>query len=211
MIIGFNYPNETRNRILSVSLTLFAKKGVNAVPLKDIAEIVGMKLSDLNSWYFTKKDLLNDIFHCFANEYNSYLEEVKSSLEEADDLDMALDVLFSKEILEVENTMLFLGMSLVIKEQHHNKNAKKCVEELFFSQAIKTISEGLLRFFELNNIHVSNINIAVMHYIIWLTAWNDIRLHDFYGEGIVFSTDINTELLFLDMRNKFKGMIMNSI
>ncbi len=57
----------TREKILDESLTLFSKKGFDAVSVRDIAKAVGIKESSLYNHFKSKQD----IFDCIISEYSS--------------------------------------------------------------------------------------------------------------------------------------------
>jgi AcrR family transcriptional regulator len=51
----------TKQRIFEVSLDLFAQKGFDAVPMREIAEAVGIKKASLYSHFSSKDDLIGQI------------------------------------------------------------------------------------------------------------------------------------------------------
>jgi len=53
----------TKERIFEVALDLFAKKGYDAVSMREIAEAVGIKKASLYSHFASKDDLLGQIFN----------------------------------------------------------------------------------------------------------------------------------------------------
>lgn len=60
----------TREKILAVSIDLFARNGYTDVSMRDIADAVGVKASSLYKHYESKEAILNQIFGVFRDKLN---------------------------------------------------------------------------------------------------------------------------------------------
>lgn len=78
----------TREKIITVSLDLFSKKGFDAVSVRDIAGAVGIKESSLYNHFKNKQD----IFDTILKEYSKRWDAIFNNLQLAgDDMEFAVD------------------------------------------------------------------------------------------------------------------------
>lgn len=64
-----DYPDiSTKEKILAVSIDLFAQKGFKEVSVREIAKEVGIKASSLYKHYANKEDILSSIFDLFREK-----------------------------------------------------------------------------------------------------------------------------------------------
>ncbi|MCL1830614.1 MAG: TetR/AcrR family transcriptional regulator [Oscillospiraceae bacterium] len=199
----FQYPNETKNRILSVSLYLFAKNGIAAVSMREIAQAVGIKTASVYYYYKSKQSVVEDIFICFTNEYKECLKQMGKAYSKSESVSSILDSIFNRNTPDVVCTFVCLGMSLAVREQHNNEFANRCVKELFFTDSIEAIKKNLDILVENETIPPSFTNLLAMHYMMWIITLNDIWLSEYFGN----KSDINVDLLLYDMRYKLSKLL----
>lgn len=58
----------TKEKIFEAAVDLFAKKGFDATPMREIAEAVGIKKASLYSHYKSKNEIMDNIFKYFKKE-----------------------------------------------------------------------------------------------------------------------------------------------
>lgn len=67
---------DTRERIKTEAMKLFVAHGVDAVSVRDIADRVGMKPSNLYSHFHSREDLIRELFTEGYGEYGRELSEI---------------------------------------------------------------------------------------------------------------------------------------
>ena len=77
----------TKERIIEKSLTLFSKRGYNAVTVRDIASAVGIKASSLYNHFENKQNIFNTI----VDKYTTINESFFDSLNQSDYLNSLFD------------------------------------------------------------------------------------------------------------------------
>jgi len=173
------YSSETKNKILDESTKLFALRGFNAVSVRDIATAVGIKTSSLYNYYESKDALLEDILVRFEKGYWHYLNWLSNENMKANSLEEIIDNMINKEIIEMNDPMGSLGISLILKEQHNNASVRKRVFELFWGHCIKSIQNDFDRLAEQGVIDKSNTRMVAILLVFCIFAVNDLRLHEF--------------------------------
>ncbi|MCL1829976.1 MAG: TetR/AcrR family transcriptional regulator [Oscillospiraceae bacterium] len=203
IVSGFNYTDNVRNLLLSVALRLFTQKGIAAVSLLEIAQDIGIAKADIYQYYQTKEALIDDILKCFISEYSRFLEKFSAPYPTHVTLESVLDRFFSIELPNSANMLIYLGMSLVNREQYTNALAKWCTRELLYGQTVLVFKTNFDTLIDRGIIPPSYTNLLSLHIMMWLISLNDLRLHEYFEEGIVD----NTELLFYDMRHKISKLL----
>lgn len=66
----------TKKRIIEKSLTLFSKRGYNAVTVRDIASAVGIKASSLYNHFENKQDIFNTIIDKYTAINESFFDSL---------------------------------------------------------------------------------------------------------------------------------------
>jgi len=67
---------KTKNKILLTALSLFNKRGVKDVTLRQIALEIGISQGNLNYHYKTKADLIAELYYQLVDEMNSEMEKI---------------------------------------------------------------------------------------------------------------------------------------
>ena len=175
------YSSEIKNKILDESVKLFALKGFNAVSVRDIAKVVGIKTSSLYNYYESKNALLDAILARFTRGYWHYFEWLTSENKKANSLEELVNNMINKEIIEMNDPMGSLGISLVIKEQHNNEAVRKCVLELFWDHSIKALQEDFDRLIEKGITPKTDTKMIATILLFTIFGINDLRLHEYVG------------------------------
>ena len=172
---------KTRNRILDVTTELIAQKGFSAVSMRDIAKKVGIQMSSIYYYYESKGALLEDILERFKNGYKEYFDWLTKANMKADSLETLLDNMFHKEFTDMRNPAACLGMSLILKEQHNNKTARKCAFELLFQHSIWRIQADFDKLIRKGVIPPSDTKMIATILMCCVVICNDMRVHEYAG------------------------------
>ncbi|HMK45424.1 MAG TPA: TetR/AcrR family transcriptional regulator [Methanocella sp.] len=136
----------TRERILDAALDLFAEKGFDAVSLREIAEVAGVRKATLYYYFTTKDEILEKIFEYSGERWlNSQarkwpqggeFEEIITSLGLEGFMTMAEGVFTGW----VEDPRVEKMMRIVFVELYHNDQVRKGLREM--------LDDGGYAFFE---------------------------------------------------------------
>ena len=74
----------TKEKIFEAAIDLFAKKGFDATPMREIAEAVGIKKASLYSHYKSKNEIMDNIFKYFKKELMKMRPPEARNLEKID-------------------------------------------------------------------------------------------------------------------------------
>ncbi len=74
----------TKEKIFEAAIDLFAKKGFDATPMREIAEAVGIKKASLYSHYKSKNEIMDSIFKYFKKELMKMRPPEARNLEKID-------------------------------------------------------------------------------------------------------------------------------
>jgi len=186
VLLDLGYYSETKNSILIEAIKLFAVKGFGAVSIRDIAKSSGLNIASIYYYYESKESLMKDIFEYVEKGYRHYYEWLINENNNVNSLEELLDVLFNKELLEMADPMVCLGISLAIKEQHNNKHAQRFVIEVLTEHSIKSIQSGFDGLVERGKIKPFDTQALATLLLFSAVAINDLRLHEFaYGESSI--------------------------
>ena len=204
---GFDHKSETQNKILETALVLFNQKGFTSGTLREIAKRVGIRLSSVQYYYPTKDLLLEDIFSCFTKGYKLYFESLMQANSKAETIEDLMDNMFNKELIEMQNPMACLGMSLAIKEQHTYDSAYDCVSNLFYQYSIECLKSDFDRLIKNSVIPSCNTKAIARLFMFCIIASNDIRVHEFLGNPIPLDyleiySDLKEQIALLLLQEK---------
>jgi AcrR family transcriptional regulator len=79
MVDKLSLEQPTRDRILAAALAGFARRGVAATSLDDVAEAVGVRKQTVLYWFRSKDDLVNGVLVAAIEELGSTLERAVTS------------------------------------------------------------------------------------------------------------------------------------
>lgn len=110
----------TKQRILAVSIDLFAQYGFKEVSMRQIAKEVGIKASSLYKHYESKEDILNSIFALFREK----LAQTDVQMPEIESPAQYFDLAFErfKQVMW-EPTVLKIA-KIITMEQHHSRSVR---------------------------------------------------------------------------------------
>lgn len=72
--------SDTKQKILDVSLDLFAQKGYSAVSIRDICKIVEIKESSVYYHFKNKQSIFDELIYRFEDTANGMMKKLESSL-----------------------------------------------------------------------------------------------------------------------------------
>jgi len=78
----------TREKIITVSLDLFSKKGFDAVSVRDISGAVGIKESSLYNHFKNKQDIFDTILKEYSNRWDAIFNNLQIT---GEDMEFAVD------------------------------------------------------------------------------------------------------------------------
>lgn len=130
----------TKERILLESTILFARRGVAAVSMRDIAEKTGLRVASLYNHFASKDDLWLAVLAHVKELYLAYFNRLSEAIQEADTFKEMLDCMFL-ELYEIVSIFTYYGFSLVITEQFTDERAYKIYNEIFLGYSINFIQK----------------------------------------------------------------------
>ena len=195
-IPGSFYDSETQNKILDTATELFALKGYGAVSMRDIAKIVGIKMSSIYYYYDGKEALLDDVFKRFERGYRHYFDWLTAMNKEAESFEEVMDIMFNSEFRDMRDPLSCLGMSLIIKEQHNHESARKLVFDLFYDFSVKRMKAYFDNLIEKSITPPTDTRMIAILFMFGVIAYNDIKVQEYAG----IKPPINSMEIFNDMR-----------
>lgn len=72
--------NDTKEKILEISLELFSQKGFSAVSIRDICKRVGIKESSVYYHFKNKQAIFDELLSCFQKKANEMMEQFNQAL-----------------------------------------------------------------------------------------------------------------------------------
>jgi len=203
VVLDLGYYSKAKNNIINEATKLFALKGFGAVSTRDIAKAVGMNIASVYYYYESKEALLTDIFSNVEKGFRHYYEWLIDESKKADSPEKLLDVIYNKELLEMADPMVCLGISLAIKEQHNNAIARRLVVELFTDYSISSMQAGFDGLVEKGVIRSFETKALSTLLVLSAMAVNDLRLHEFTGE--------KTSIDFMEMYASTKRYVLSTL
>ena len=177
----YSYDKETQNKILDTATELFARKCFCAVSLREIAKAVGIKMPSLQYYYKHKDDIIKDVLSRFEIGYLHYIDWLSEENLKVNSLEALLDNYFNEEFIEMQDPIGCLGMSIVIKEQHHNASAREQLFKNICEYSINSIKGSLDRLIEKGIFPPSNTKMIATLLMLIVTSSNELRLHKYFG------------------------------
>ncbi len=164
---------DTKNKILEVSLELFAKKGFDGVSVREIAKEVGVRESALYKHFKNKEDILDKI-----------VEEMISSIRKVYELQRVPETVtmrvaegyrnvseeqlceMSWNIFEMftEEPKLSNFRKLLMQEQFHNKAFAECYNRFFLEGVINSQAKTFLQLVDGGFFRKTDERIIALHF-----------------------------------------------
>lgn len=120
----------TKEKIFEASIDLFAKKGFDATPMREIAEAVGIKKASLYSHYKSKNEIMDNIFKYFKKELLKMRPPEARNLEKIDKI--TPEVFRQRANLTMslfKNPIMEKIFRIISSEQFRDKRARKIILE----------------------------------------------------------------------------------
>jgi AcrR family transcriptional regulator len=131
--------SKTKDFIMMESTVLFAKKGYDAVSIRDIASAIKMKPSSLYNHFSGKEALFEAVLNHAEDLYLLYFKYLEDMLAKAQTLAEILDIL-ALEPAKMSNDFTCYAFSLITTEQFRHKRCAK-----IFNQTLMDYSIGFLK------------------------------------------------------------------
>lgn len=145
---------DTKNKILEVSLTLFAKKGFDGVSVREIAKEVGVRESALYKHYKNKEDILDKIVEEMILLIRKTYEQQR--VPECVEIEVAEGYrnITEEQLCEIswnifkmftEDPKLSNFRKLLVQEQFHNKAFAECYNNFFLERVIDSQAKTFIQ------------------------------------------------------------------
>ena len=189
---NYGYSSETRVKILTETLKLFAFKGFAAVSMKDIAKAAGIKTSSIYNYYNSKDALLEDVLVQSEKRYWHYLNWLSAENAKAETLKQLVDNMINEEIIGMKDPISCFAISFILKEQHSNPSVRRYVFELFWDHSIKSMKNDFDAAIERGIIPPCDTKVIATTLLFNIIATNDMRIHEYMG----FKPLVNTQEVY---------------
>jgi AcrR family transcriptional regulator len=168
---------KTKEIILVNSTILFAKKGYDAVSIRDIAKVIGIKPSSLYNHYRSKEALFEAVLRHAEDLYLLYFRRLDENLANCHSLEEMIELIF-KEPKKMANIFTCYAFSLIQSEQFRDTRSGLILTNTFLEYSInflkswfdKCVEQGLA-----NQFDTKTISTIIMHNV--LMAIN-LRVHE---------------------------------
>lgn len=137
---------DTKERILRISLELFAQKGFDGVSVRDIAKEVGVRESALYKHYKNKQDILDSIIVIMRERIAEAYKENQVPEAVTEEVSKGYEELSTEEIynmswklfeLYTKDPMVSNYRKLLMREQFTNERAAKQYNESYITGVIQ--------------------------------------------------------------------------
>ena len=126
---------DTKAKILSCALSMFAVKGFNHISIRDIAKSVGIKESSIYYHFKNKQDIFNHLLADIQSQMQlmkmKFNERFSAVTEVTEDEFIAVALHYRRAFFEAEPFVQFIGMLSI--ERLSNPDAEKVFQELIFN------------------------------------------------------------------------------
>ncbi|MGI6153391.1 MAG: TetR/AcrR family transcriptional regulator [Christensenellaceae bacterium] len=143
--LGTKYPltkadssSKTKERILLNATTEFAKRGYDAVSMKEIADASGIKVASLYNHFTGKEELMDAVLSRVEYLYMLYFKRLDAARDTVDSFPALVDSMFV-ELKNVVDIFTYYAFSLVQTEQFNNERAGQIYNDVFLEYSINYI------------------------------------------------------------------------
>lgn len=130
----------SKEKILLAATMLFAKRGIDAVSMRDIASSVNLRPASIYNHFESKEKLWDAILEHLEMLYLLYFKRLEAAFRTADCYRDVLDCMFS-EVFQVVDIFTYYGFSLIQAEQVRDEKAYRLYQEIFFEYSISFITK----------------------------------------------------------------------
>ncbi|QUI25419.1 TetR/AcrR family transcriptional regulator [Vallitalea pronyensis] len=144
------YDNDTKNKILTTALDLFAEKGYSNVTIREIAKHVGIKGSSIYNHFSGKEDILSGIL-----EYQNYFNEKEYDNKIAGvdpceiSKDTPLEMILEMALTTSLNMFSSEDMIKILKILSQNQLSHPKIREHFINVFLLTARQKLIELFSI--------------------------------------------------------------
>ncbi|MTI80870.1 MAG: TetR/AcrR family transcriptional regulator [Firmicutes bacterium] len=146
--------SSTKEKIKSIALTLFAKKGYEGTTMKEIADGVGIKKASLYAHFKGKEELFFSVYEDLAQEYIKLMDQIMSTSENVETEERLYYIFKEYIIYYIENPetqafwnqiMLFTPSDVYDKFFTHVENCNSAVQQNMITIFEEGMRKGLIR------------------------------------------------------------------
>jgi AcrR family transcriptional regulator len=127
--------SKTKEIIMVESTLLFAKRGYEAVSIRDIANKIGIKPSSLYNHYSGKEALFDAVLDHAEDLYLLYFKRLDEAISKALTFSDVLDLMF-REPIRMSNAFTCYAFSLIQTEQFRDKRSATIFNKTFLEYSI---------------------------------------------------------------------------
>ncbi|MDR1051706.1 MAG: TetR/AcrR family transcriptional regulator [Deltaproteobacteria bacterium] len=195
----FEDSSKTKDMIVVESTVLFAKKGFDAVSIRDIAAVIGIKPSSLYNHFESKEALFDAVIKHAEDLYLLYFQHLDNMMTKASTFSEILDIVFLEPI-KMSNTFTCFAFSLVQTEQFRYNRASMIFTNTFLDYSInffktrfeECVSKGMCQPFDCRTV-----SMVIIHSVL---IGINLRVHEYLDQHPPYS--------FAEMFNDLKKFIM---
>jgi AcrR family transcriptional regulator len=128
-------PSKTKDIIMLESTILFAKRGYEAVSIRDIASSIKIKPSSLYNHFSGKEALFDAVLTHAEDLYLLYFRYLDDRISRARTFSEVLDLIFLEPI-KMSNDFTCYAFSLILTEQFRDTHCSKIFNETFLDYSV---------------------------------------------------------------------------
>ncbi|MDR1607429.1 MAG: TetR/AcrR family transcriptional regulator [Deltaproteobacteria bacterium] len=177
---------KTKEIILVNSTILFSKKGYDAVSIRDIAKVIGIKPSSLYNHYSSKEALFEAVLRHAEDLYLLYFRRLDENLAKCRSLEEMLDLMFS-EPKKMGNIFTCYAFSLIQTEQFRDERSGMIMTNTFLEYSINFIKNWLDKAVEkgyADPFDTKTVAVLIMEHVLMSI---NLRVHECLDRHIPFS------------------------
>ena len=130
--------NETREKILDVSLELFSQKGYSAVSIRDICKCVGIKESSVYYHFQNKQNIFDVLLDKFSEIAKGMMNQLENGLTDgqnsfSDGINTVSNCFFEQYLMDDFCNKV---MRMMFIEQFHNENVRKLYQHWLMDEPL---------------------------------------------------------------------------
>jgi AcrR family transcriptional regulator len=195
----FEDSSKTKEMIVLQSTILFAKKGYQAVSIRDIAGEIGVKPSSLYNHFASKEALFDAVVKHAEDLYLLYFRHLDDTLARVSTFSEALDVIFLEPI-KMSNSFTCFAFSLIQTEQFRDRRSAMIYTNTFLDYSINFFKTWFDNFIEQGKAQPFDTRTAatvIMHSVL---IGINLRVHEYLNQHPPYS--------FAEMFSDLKHFIM---
>lgn len=177
-----------KENIITEAAKLFATKTYDSVTIRDISKKINIKSPSLYNHFNSKEDILTAILLRFKENYIKYFENSREIITAENDFIKIIDIMFAS-LRTIDNEFMYYGMTIIMKEQFHNKLAKDLAAKLFYKDSIEYIKSSFDYMVEKKIIKPCNSKAIATFFMFSVLVGTEIRIQN--AEDNNFNIDID--------------------